>query len=343
VSDIILRNVPHADEGATEVVNFTIIVDEADWVGRFDQLQVFRSIEGPSGPFEELTGASWASPRLPQDGGDEPTSPVTGPLVVIVGKVLEVVSFGQSVFTTFTGSDPLTYTQVATQIEAQSFGRLLSYVDALGKLVIESTYPGLASLISIPESDAAVILGLPTIEPDNTAQGHDPRLPLMAGITSYAFRDPLGSRDYEYRTRLLNSMTAEASDFSISFSANDAIGVGLDNTIVGYVLLAELTGKSQRNNQVSIFNDFDGSTVNGMVITGATITVLTDESGRAEFTLVRGQKVTVSIQGTTLVRSITVPSDPALSTFNLFDPSIGEVDVFRAAVPNIITAERRTL
>jgi hypothetical protein len=338
-----MRNVPHAAEGDTEQVNFLIVVAEADWVGLYDRIQVFRSTQGSSGPFEELTGGAWEPPRLPKTGGDVPASPVAGALVAIVGKTLELEVMEQPITITFTGSNPLTHTQAATQITSQSLGRVVSYVDASGQLVIESLYPGLISSLVVLPSDGAVILGLPMTEPDNTAHGRDPRIPLVPGTERYNFRDPFGSREYFYRTRLLMESTGVSSDSSISFSADDDVGVAAPSTIVGYVDLVELTGRSSRNVQVSVHNDFSGGLVDSRLVVGSTLTGLTDESGHAEFTLVRGQRLTVSIQGTSLARSITVPTDPAVARFSLFDPSIGEVDVFRAAVPEIITAERRTL
>jgi hypothetical protein len=343
VSDIILRPIPHAAEGDIERIRFSIVLEDANWVGLYDRIQVFRSVTGASGPFDELTATSWTRPRLPKDGGDLPASPVTGALVAIVGKTLDVIINGQTTSITFTGSDPLTLSQVATQIMAQSLSRLASYVDAGGGLVIEDLYPGLLSTLVIPPSDGATILGLPSTEPDNTAQGKDPRPALVTGVETYPFEDPYGSRKYFYRTRLINQTSGEASDSSISFSADDDIGVGPSNTIIGYVDLAELTGVAARNMQVSVHNDFSGDLVGGKLVVGASETKLTDESGRAEFVLVRGQRLTVSVQNTSLARSITVPTDPALALFSLFDPTIGEVDVFRAAVPNVVTAERRTL
>lgn len=340
MSSIILRNTPHAAEGDTERIAFGIIVDDADWVGLFDRIQIFRSVDGASGPFEELTSANWDTPRLPKDAGDIPDSPVTGPNVNIVGNELLLTVFEQPLSITFTGSDPLTHTQVAAQIVAQSLGRLTSYVDVDGRVVIDAVYPGLASRITILESDGATALGLPTLD---TATGKDPRIQLVAGTTSYAFVDPFGSRDYHYRTRFINSSTGETSDYSISFSSSDSVGVGVSNTIIGYVELIELSGKATENAEVHVFNEFDGTQVDGKLITGGAVVKLTDESGQAEFVLTRGQRLTVSVQGTTLIRTITVPSDPALSRFNLFDAAIGAVDVFRVSVPEIITAERRTL
>jgi hypothetical protein len=83
--------------------------------------------------------------------------------------------------------------------------------------------------------------------------------------------------------------------------------------------------------------------VDGAVMAGTTTTKRTDAYGRVEFRLLRGQKFGVSVPGTSLFRDITVPSDPLQEVFNLFDPSVGGDDIFKVQVPNLISAERRTL
>lgn len=343
MSNLILRTAPALGEGDIEVLNFSVVVQDADWVGQFDQLQVYRSTQGSSGPFEELTAESWASPRLPATGGPIPGTPVTGPLVNIVGNELLLEANQQLITVTFTGSDPLTYAQVASQITVQSGGRLYSYVDATGQIVIEVTYPGTRSRLELLPSDGAVLLGLDTVEPGNSSQGRDPRPSLVQGQTTYEVEDGFGSREYFYRTRFINSSSGETSDFSISFSGKGDVGVGVDNTIIGYVELADVDGRSMPNVEVRVYSDFDGKIVGGKLIAGVGSVGKTDEHGRVEFLLVRGKRLTVSVQGTGLARTITVPTDASLSMFDLFDPTIGDIDVFRAAVPNIITAERRTL
>lgn len=343
MSSVVLRTSPALGAGDTELVQLNVVVQDDEWVGRFDHLQVFRSTQGPDGPFEELTGPDWVRPRLPKDGGDLPASPVTGPFVMLVGKELVLETDTIQTVITFTGSDPLTFAGAATQITQQSLGRVLAYVDAKGKMVIEANYPGLMSQLTILPSEAAILLGLPTVEPENLAQGRDPRPSLIQGQTLYLITDPFGSRAYHYRSRFIHNTTEASSDFSMSFSGATDVGVGMSNTIVGYVSLADINGKSLSNIEVHIYNEFNGSQVGGKLVAGASAVTSTDENGRAEFTLVRGQALTVSVQGTSLTRTITVPTDPTLQTFDLFDPNIGEVDVFKAAVPNIITAERRTL
>jgi hypothetical protein len=256
---------------------------------------------------------------------------VTGASTNVVGTELVLSVLDQPVTITFTGSDPLTYAQVAAQIEAQSSGRLNSYVDIQGRIVIEALYPGLISTLTVLPSDAAILLGLSTTGPGSTATGKEPRIALVAGTAQYSFRDPFGSRDFHYRTRLLNSSTSEAGDFSISFSSNDRVGVELSSTVVGYVELSEATGKPAIAYAVQVYNEFDGTQVDGKLVVGGTLLKNTDESGRAEFTLVRGQRLTVSVQGT-LLRVIETceaqPEGPPLVSFVFPNRGGGSSQVF---------------
>ena len=343
--EIILSTTNAAAEGETELVALGIVTQESDWSGVYNRLQIFRSTQGDGGPFEELTAASFQRPRLPIDGGDQPASPVAGALVNIVGTTLDV-EIGMpdiTVTVTFTGSDPLTYEQVAGQITAQGQGFITSYVDADGDVVIEGTYPGSLSRIRIPESEGAVRLGLPVTEPDNTAQGKGARPSLIPGQTRYIYNDGFGSRDYFYRTRFLNAQSQVQSDFSISYSASKGLGLEPENVILGYALLVSNSGEAFQGGEVRVYTEFDGLLNAGHVVAGGDVIKYADENGRVEFQLVRGHKVTFAIQGTSIVRTITVPTDPSLQSFNLLDPAISDDDIFKAVVPEIITAERRSL
>jgi hypothetical protein len=59
--------------------------------------------------------------------------------------------------------------------------------------------------------------------------------------------------------------------------------------------------------------------------------------------LVRGTKITVAIAGTDIVRDIDVPTDAAVSSFNLLDPTKGTNDAFKVQVPVFEYAARRSL
>jgi hypothetical protein len=342
MTDIIIRT--HEPDTTDEpvLVGLQIFTQDEDWADLYNRIQVFRSTQGPGGPFEEITAAHWSGPRLPHGSGDEPSSPVTGAHVTIVGASLALMVQQQVLTVTFTGSDPLNLGQVAAQIEAQGRGLLNSYVDVTGQLVIEVVRGGTDSRLQILSSDGAVILGLPTVSPESIAIGAVIRPTLNPGQTRYTVYDFFGSQSYYYRTRFLNDSTGVQSDPTIAFTAGAGLGVDQSQTIVGFVQLIENSGVAQVGAEVHIYSEFDGTLSAGNAVTGGGVVKKTDSNGRAEFTLIRGQKVSLSIQGTSLYRTITVPTDPSLTYFNLLGPGISDDDIFKAVVPELITAERRT-
>lgn len=339
MSNIIISTGSVASDDSAQQIDVSVFVRDEDWVGRFNRLQVFRSELGAAGPFEEITGGSWSRPRLPVDGGDEPGSPVSGALVNVVGQQLDLVIQDEELAIVFTGSDPLTLLQVAGQIEAQSNQRLNSYVDSSGVLVIEAVTPGLASRLEILSSSAQLALGL---IPDSVS-GRDSRPTLVQGQNQYVVCDYFSSINNYYRVRLLDGVTGSQSEPSTPSSAQNRYGVDVSSAIIGYVDLVLHSGIYMEGAEVRLFSESGGPLVDGKLVTGGATVKYTDERGHVEFSLVRGQRVTVSVQGTTHVRTVTVPTDPSLTRFNFFDPSVAADDVFKVSVPDIITAERRTL
>jgi hypothetical protein len=339
--DLVITPTPTTTASGSESVVITAVVKDADWVGLYDRLQLFRSFLGPEGPFSEITGADWLPPRLPIDGGDPPTPSVAGRLVNVVGLTLRVIVQTTYVDITFAGSNPLTLAQCATQITG---GAITSWVDSTGQLVIESNIPGSGSILAIIESDASKILELPDDDErdEDIAQGKDPRPLLVPGVKNYVMQDPFGDRSYHYRLQFLNRATEAVSEPSLAFSAgDDTAAVGADHVTIGYLTAATLEGRPLANAEVTIFSEFDGTVVGGRVLGNDKLVKLTDATGYVEFQLVRGKRITVSIQGTSLMRRLTTPTD--VTSFDLLNPSIGEPDVFKAGVPDIVIAERRSL
>jgi hypothetical protein len=94
-------------------LDFTILPDQ--WQGAFDRLEVWRSMSTKYGPYVPLHGNSWAPATIPNDFTGTPSG--TGPSVTISGLDLELLVGGPNGATpisiTFTGSNPLTYSQAA--------------------------------------------------------------------------------------------------------------------------------------------------------------------------------------------------------------------------------------
>lgn len=327
-----------------QLVQLHIFVVEEDWKGEFSQIEVWRSRTSSSGPYDELTADRWRYPRIPATAGDQPASPVTGRNVEVVGLTLGV-QFNErdDLNIVFTGTDPLTLSECATQIQAAGATRLKSYVDVDGLLVLESTEPGTGAVLRITGGDAAPILGLPTLEPDSVAYGRDPRLTLTLGQEEYLFTDIRGAEGYFYKTRFRNVSSGAFSEFSQPFPVGQALGISASNVVCGRLDLVQSDGKPLRNVEIQVYNSYRAQLVEDKLVAGPQQNKLTDQAGRAEFFLVRGMQVTVVIMGTDISREIAVPTDEAVKVFNLLDPDVSVEDVFTVQVPRIVSAERRSL
>lgn len=329
----------------SEMIQLQVLVKEEDWVGLFDQVEVWRSRDTVSGPYEELTAEKWMRARIPKTAGDAPSTPVAGAFVVASGKTLQLkVNETDDLVVTITGVDPLTYGQVATQVTAQGQLRVRAYVASDGTFVVETTEPGTGAILRVVGGDVAALVGLPMTEPEGLAYGRDARLALKRGVEEYLFTDVRGSTAYFYKTRFRNRITQAVSEFSHPFSVGQALGISSENIVCGYVDLVDVSGRPLAYRMVSVHNRFQGELVENKFIAGRDETKLTDTCGHASFTLVRGCTATVAISGTDVARDILVPTDPTVKTFNLLDPDVGTgEDVFKVQVPDIIYAERRSL
>jgi hypothetical protein len=329
------------DATTPEVMGLEIVVQPEDWFG-FDLLEVWRSTLGQAGPYEELTSALGMAARNPAGVGDPPASPVTGALLNIVGKQLKVWVGELSYWLiTFTGSDPLTLAQVAQQVTAQGMGDVQAYVDPSGRFVLQTSQIGTAARLKVSEGDAAALLGLNT---DDWFFGRDARLTLQANQNIYRLMDTFGSRDYFYKTRFRNAATGATSSMSSAVAADTVVGLPAESMVIGRLELVDLNGKPLMDCEVRVGNSFKGQVIGGKVIAGTSDVKRTDSNGRVEFLLVRGQQVTVAIVGTSLVKDVIPPTDPAVTIFNLLDPALGpQQDYFRVRVPEIAVADRRNL
>lgn len=351
MSTLILTPSGSTQEETSEVITLQVVVEDDDFVGVFDRLEVWRAAS-EEGPYEELTSTGFKTARIPKGSDDPPASPVTGPSVNIVGKsMVLLVDEEMEIPIVFSGVDPLTYATVAAAITAQGLGKVSSYVSSIGTLVVQTTEAGVGAILrvqapdeDIEDNDAAVVLGLPVEEPYSLSYGKDPRIPLIAGTSSYSFTDPYSSSTYYYKTRFRNASTGAVSEFSLAFGVGQAVGLDQSNLVTGRLDLAGMDGKPLQNVEVRLHGRFGGTLIDEKALAGEDLVQKTDSRGRVEFTLVRGQELSVSIIGTSIFRNIIVPTSSSVSIFNLLDPDISTGDdIFTVQVPVIISAERRSL
>lgn len=333
------------EAASTEIVQLQILVKREDYEDLFDQIEVWRSRTSIRGPYEELTADKWRPARIPKLAGDRPTPAVTGRSVIIAGLTLQLrVGESEDLVVTFTGSNPLTYSECATQITLQGNSKVAAYVDEDGTLVVESTEPGTGAVLRVVGGDAAALLGMPVTEPDNLAYGRDARIPIKVGTESYLFTDVRGSDAYYYKTRFRNRISLGVSEFSQPFSLGQALGISAANIVCGTLDLVGTDGKPLRNREVVVFNRYQGDLVEDKFVAGHGENKLTDSNGHVEFNLVRGSHMTVIISGTDVARNIIVPTDENVVIFSLLAPDVAtQDDGFVVQVPDVVYAERRSL
>lgn len=338
---IVVSPLGRQEENTGEVINLDIFAKDPAFFVAYDKIEVWRSTTDQGGPYSELTAAAVSSARLPAGAGDAPAIPVAGPAVVLDGLELKLLlNESEEITVLFSGPDPVTYGDAATQVTAQGLSKVRAYVTDLGAFVVETTGAGTGVSLRALSSDGAVQLGLPV---DELVYGRDARLNLCDGEERYSFSDLFGSAGYYYKIRFRNASTDAVSEFSLPHAVGTRTGTDPSHLICGQAELLQPNGRPLLNQTVQVRVEYTGILVDGALMAGATLTERTDVNGRVEFTLMRGQRVVVSVPGTSLYRTITVPTDEDLETFNLFDPALGGEDVFRVQVPEIVVAERRTL
>jgi hypothetical protein len=307
----------------------------------YNRVEVWKSILGESGPYFALSADTWRGAVLPPDITAE--SALTGPLVNIAGKKLDLlVNSKWPISVTFTGPNPRTYLQCATQITAASPALIKAFVDTNGALGIRTVPAGGNVKLEIVGGDAAPLLGLP-VAPNNVAFGYDPHVPMFAGVFSYVFQDYYWENTAYYRTRFSNSLTGIHSEFSTPFSASDKLGIDPANIVLGYVNLLRPDGRPSERQEVTVFNSYNAQILGDFSVVGGPKVLYTDDMGYAEFPLIRGITVDLGIGGTNMIRRVNVPADPAVIRFNMLDPDYGVDDNFTVQQASLPYAQRGSL
>jgi hypothetical protein len=318
-------------------------VPTSTWLGLYDRLEVWRSRATVDGPYEALHDNTWLPATLPLGAPTTPPSPSqTGAYVSVVGLDLQFLVDGvKTVSVVFTGSNPLTLAQVATQIAAQS-NQLLSSFVINGQVVVQTGQLGEIAMLQCTGGEAAPLLGFDTTTA-GIAFGRDVRIPLASTNEHYSVVDAHGSSSYFYKVRFFNSTSGSFSDFSLPTQGASPAGVSQTNLVRCYVDLVDLTGAAIPNAELLIYNNFNGLQVESRTVTGGSIRLLTDSNGHAELLMPRGAQIRVAIGGTDLARDVTVPTDTTIQAINLLDPSVGSDDLFTVQKQLIDFAVRRSI
>jgi hypothetical protein len=314
------------------VNTLSIFVDNIDdALASFDSIRVQRA-ELDTGPWTEIT-ADGAQSAVLLGSEDSPFAVVakTMQLQVDSGNLHDIV---------FTGTDPLTVDQVADQINAVEAGVAS---DLAGKLNLESTLNGTQSKIYLPGGGALTDLGFTAGDRDI---GEEDYVDLVPGESVYNFYDRdgngTGSQTFFYRVAFYNQSSGLTSDWSEPFEAEPGTVITAGNLSIGGINLVDAAGVSQPDHRITFYPLHEPLEVEGfhVALMRAPITVVTNNSGYAEVTLVRGLRVKMVIEGTAYVREFTVPDQP---TFDVLEIAATAPDPFNPVEPDYPYAIRRTL
>lgn len=308
---------------------YELVLDPTAALTQFTHLRWFRSIDGSTGPFEAISGpAATAASMIGTHAQPHALNGKSLLLKVNGVTTIEVV---------FAGADPYTTADVITDITAET--ALVVATDAGdSRLCLRTAATGTDASIEILESEGATALGF---EAGQIAIGIDADDALDADVHEYRHTDANGSRDYWYRTQLVNNTTSAVGQTQPPFPGSEVPIIPYDLTIAAYVRVIDLRGRPIEGRRVVVSNVFLPNTVGDYNLFRHSDSFVTDETGYGELRLVRGSTIDVHVEGTSYTRRITLPGvqDPA-DVVNLLDPSLSSEDEFGIQEPDIDFAVR---
>ena len=295
----------------------------------FNVIRIKRSTTGVDGTYSLLTADAPAPATLTAGNAGN---------YDVAGKTLKIfVDQGAQVDILFTGLSPLTVPQVVGQINTALGASIAS--DVGNTLVLTSTTTGTASRIELVDGSANAVFGFSDGERDIGEEAH---VLLQTDVSSYTFIDKDGESGYFYKAQFYNTSTGLESNDSSPFEGDVGTLISTANLSTAKVDLVDGRGVAVEGQEISFYPHHDLLEVEGyqVALTRAPIVIQTNNAGHAEVTLVRGLKVKVVFEGTSLIRDITVPD---AAEFNLLSEMNSVPDPFDVADPNFPPAFRRTL
>jgi len=295
----------------------------------FNYIRVKRSTDGVDGTYDYITSLAPSAATL--------TAP-TEELYDVVGKTLTLRRDSHDdVDILFTGTQPLTASQVGTQIDAAVTEAISSEADDALKLT--STITGTRSKLEIVGGSAATEFGWDAGDRDI---GSDAHIVISGDQSLYVYVDDDGAEDYYYRVNYYNSNNGQSSQNSSPFLGSVATLISADNLSVAKVDLVDARGVAIAGQEITFYSVHEPLTSDGfqVALVRAPITIVTDNTGHAEVPLVRGLRVKVVFEGTSLIRNITIPD---LSSFDILGTMGAAPDPYGVVEPNFPFAIRRSV
>jgi len=313
------------------VARVVINVRDIDVVlSSFDVIRVKRSTTGQAGPFDLLTADTAVAATL--------TAPTAGNYVV-AGKQLQFEYDAQpQVSLTFVGTAPLTAAMLATQINAAA-GATVAFDDS-GTLRLTSPNTGTSSRVEIIGGDSLTDFGWTAGTRDI---GEDAHVILIADQVLYDYTDNDGDATFWYRAQYFNTVNLLASQDGAPFQGTPGTVVPAANLSKAVVKMADGTGTANANLVFTLYSVQEFLSVAGFNVglNRAPIgTIVTDSIGEGELLLVRGLRLKVVIDGTSVIREIVVPDTDEFDLLALMGTA---ADPFDIQTPEFNLALRRTL
>lgn len=306
-----------------------VLVDPATAVATYDSMRWFRSITGPSGVYEQIS-AHTVQPAVLTGTFREPHA--------LNGKTLLFKVNGvTTVSVSFSGADPYSTASAISDINGAT-GLVVASDDGFSHVRLTTALTGTGASIEILESDGALALGFQT---GDFAIGQDADLVLSGTQHEYFFTDGNASKDYWYKTQLLNSVSLVVAPQSAPIPGSEVPVLAYDLLIPAYVKVVDMRGRPIEGRGIVIANVFLPNTVGAYNIFRHYEDIETDETGYAVVRLLRGSVLDVHVEGSNFTRRVKLPlvGDP-VDIINLFDPSLSAEDEFGIQQPDIDFAIR---
>lgn len=257
--------------------------------------------EDSGGTWEEITGGAYSPASVLS------LKPYT--TFRIEGEVLRFTAGGTEYIVTFPTLVNWTAAQVAARIN-QSLNGAATVVN--GCVQLSTVTVGRGATLEVLATPPA--LGFPL----GVSHGKDPRLPLADGVVVYAYYDVSAKESSRYKWRFSANGSAPISKYSAYVTARQS---AIMPNLVSLATAKFTTIDGRPSKQKVIVAPEQGS-FSSYVLDLQTMVFESDENGLLQVPLVQGAKVRVGLEGSGIVRVITVPNTP---TFDLMS-AIAEAD-----------------
>jgi hypothetical protein len=173
--------------------------------------------------------------------------------------------------------------------------------------------------------------------------GEDAHVPLQAGASLYDYLDKNGAGEFYYIAQFFDTASLLASIDSDPFKGDPGTIVGEEHLSLAKVDLTDGSGIAVANQGITFWSVYEVIEKDTFVVgiqRQPIATITTDAAGHAEIKLVRGLRIKVVFEGTSIVREFVVPD---VDDFNLLDELSDSPDPFDVRTPDFNLALRRTL